>query len=154
VVQTFTTVTAEPQPWSVFDPAQWGCPPPVPPPTFSLSGYVTDATNLKPIPNAKVALGTPWPGGNMTTDSRGQYTFTGLQSGVYSLDVSAGGFVSDTKAINVNNVSIPAGTFGDVSLSPILPEGNFRIVLSWAATPRDLDSHLLVGGCEVMYNHR
>ena len=40
-------------------------------------------------------------------------------------------------------------------MSPVLPAGDFRIVLNWGANPRDLDSHLR-GPCasEVMYNNK
>lgn len=152
-MQTFDKVTAEEQPWSVFDPVQFGCPPPVPPPTYSISGYITDATNLKPITSALVSISS---GGvaNATTDSHGKYTFSGLEAGTYTIKAAREGFISDSKAVTLTNVTIPAGTFADISLSPILPEGNFRIVLTWADRPRDLDSHLLVDNCEVYYSHR
>ena len=152
-MQTFDEVTADEQPWSVFDPVQFGCPPPVPPPTYSLSGYITDATNLKPIASAFVSI-VSGGSGNTTTDSHGLYSFTGLEAGTYTVKASRQGYSSDSKAVIIANVTVPAGTFGDMSLSPILPEGNFRIVLSWADRPWDLDSHLLVDGCEVYYSHR
>ena len=75
----------------------------------------------------------------ITTDSNGNYSTT-LETGAYTFSISANGYTSTSATINI---------FGnenqqkDLSLSPILSEGNMRIVLNWGENPRDLDSHLV-----------
>jgi hypothetical protein len=71
----------------------------------------------------------------------GGVTLGPLAAGPYTLFVSAPGMIAAT----VPGVSVVADSVvrRDVVLSPVLPAGETRIVLTWRAAPEDLDAHLL-----------
>jgi len=73
----------------------------------SLTGSVTDVSDAS-IPDAKVEATNKDTGAvkQTTTDNRGVYLFTDLQSGTYSITISAPAFGS----INQNNVIVNANT--------------------------------------------
>ncbi len=96
-----------------------------------------------PLVGATITAGTR----TGTTNSSGVATLTGLPAGLVSLAVAAPGYVSanqtatmDCTAGITNNVA--------VALSPAagqtggLTSGQFRVILTWGANPRDLDSHM------------
>lgn len=72
------------------------------------------------------------------TTSDGSYSFT-LPIGNYSVYAEKSGFVS-----GVVNIIVQEGTTGSQNgtITPELPEGQYRIVLTWGANPSDLDSHI------------
>ena len=130
----------------------------------TINGRVTNALDGSAIEGAFVQIG----GLSATTDANGNYQITNIppaeltadfsatpisgeaplnvqfndlsRDGYYVLSVSKENFIT---YIN-NYVAIgPGETLTiDVSLSPIMNEGEYRIVLNWGADPRDLDSHL------------
>src|SRR5688500_15434273 len=75
-----------------------------------------------------------------TADARGNYRIPELPQGIYILEVEAPGFLRSSQ----ENISIAVGedTSVNFSLSPLLSQGELRLVLSWGDRPRDLDSHL------------
>jgi hypothetical protein len=111
----------------------------------SVSGSVFDAVTGLGVPNLTVRLR---PGINVTlgtavatatTGSLGAYSVTGLQAGNYTAEASGTGYattyfsvicIGDTTTGNQNGV-----------ISPLIPDDQTRIVLTWGATPPDLDSH-------------
>jgi photosystem II stability/assembly factor-like uncharacterized protein/Mg-chelatase subunit ChlD len=131
--------------------------------TGTLTGRVTDATSGKAIPNAVVALG----GLSTTTNENGEYTlkyvpvskisvdftatprfgnapltvrFTDLSSlGYLTVTVSAQGYTTMEQV-----VIIPEGEPAqmDFTLSPIFTTEQLRLVLTWGASPEDVDFHL------------
>jgi len=78
---------------------------------------------------------------SQVTPAGGGVAFDSLAAGPYTLLVSAPGMIAATVA----GVSVVADTTvrRDVVLSPVLPAGETRIVLTWRAAPEDLDAHLL-----------
>jgi len=74
-----------------------------------------------------------------TSAPDGNYTLS-LSSGEYTAEVSATGYMTEYFPIYVSETN--EVTSLDFALSPILAEGEIRIVLEWDANPRDLDSHL------------
>ncbi|MDA7680220.1 PKD domain-containing protein [bacterium] len=134
-----------------------------------VGGQVTDATNGRPIPNARVEAG-----GLVThTDEDGNYQLIGLESAPINPEFDAVsrliGWNQDAEFINLstrNSVSflgekeeftdyvnhqvrIARGEAFDLSFSmppilmtPILT-GGMRFVLNWGEDPADLDAHLL-----------
>ncbi|MDB4913275.1 MAG: hypothetical protein JWM95_919 [Gemmatimonadetes bacterium] len=74
------------------------------------------------------------------TNGSGQYVFSGIAAGTYTVRVIAPGFATATKT----GISVGAQTTGnqDVFVSATGAAGNVRIVLTWLASPRDLDSYL------------
>lgn len=137
------------------------------PTTATLTGHITDATTGVGIPDATVSIA----GITTTTDLNGQYTieniptnliqadfdasprngdapllvqFTDLSDGsTLRLTASAEGY-SESESL----VSLEPGVVNtrDISLSPVITDGELRIVLNWGETPSDLDLHLDVPG--------
>ena len=130
----------------------------------TIKGLVTDAVTGDPISGATVKIA----GSTTTTDANGNYEITGISEAelaahfsgtplsgtaplevaftdksteaTHTLEVSATGY---TTYVN-NQVAIGVGeTLSmDVSLSPTLSEGEFRIVLNWGENPKDMDAHM------------
>jgi hypothetical protein len=135
----FSDIVAQPQKNSLFDISQWNCPSPVPPATYTVSGYVTNAVNNQVISGATVYLGST----QATTGSDGMYTVTGVTPGVYTLKVAATGYIAYTQTLNVTS-DVNAGTYADFHLSPVLPQDTFRIVLTWGSWPSGIYSTYIV----------
>lgn len=75
-----------------------------------------------------------------TADGSGQFFFTEMSPGTYTVTADADGFTRGSAT-----VVIVGGTLTnqqDVTLSPTGAEGEVRIVLTWGETPADLDAHL------------
>lgn len=73
------------------------------------------------------------------TDNFGIYEVA-LAEGSYRVEVSCDGFTPEEFSIQVDGGS--SMTIDPFIISPILEEGQIRIVLEWGSTPRDLDSYL------------
>lgn len=75
-----------------------------------------------------------------TTSAAGDYSFTGLTEGDYTLEI-------DGEPLYIKDhftLRITAGTTAEqnFAVSPMLGNGAFQIVLTWGQTPQDLDAHL------------
>ncbi len=88
--------------------------------------YITDNITIDPIYTTN-------------TDSNGNYSIT-LPAGIYTVIITKEGFIKNKSYIVVLGNQSQTYNF---TLSPILSEGEVRIVLTWGETPRDLDSHLI-----------
>jgi hypothetical protein len=113
----------------------------------SMSGIINNAVTGQPEPDVTCILrsGVNNPVGvpaenNVTTGANGAYQFTDVTAGVYTLQVRKDGFITDHRTvICLGNVDTPNQ---NKVISPILAEGETRIVLEWDEFPEDLDSHL------------
>lgn len=76
-----------------------------------------------------------------TTSSNGQYRIDDIPVGYYTIEASKDGFYKDYYNIIVHSSDPQYNQ--NFTISPILPEGQMRIVLRWGENPRDLDSHLI-----------
>lgn len=110
----------------------------------SLVGTVTDASNGAPLNDVEVrvysgnaALGEPQ---TTRTDFGGKYLLTVAESGSYTIVLSKPGYISETNQVYVAVGSVEIR--GSFTMSQELAADVFRIVLTWGATPTDLDSHL------------
>ncbi len=117
----------------------------------SISGKILNAITGSGISNVTINIRK---GGNnkngaivasVISDSSGNYTIsllqdgtTPLKNGTYTLEVSKDGYTT-----NWQTVVVIGDTTQDLSISPILPTNEVRIVLRWGQTPSDLDSHLV-----------
>ncbi|PRP83396.1 carbohydrate binding protein [Planoprotostelium fungivorum] len=146
VTNFFNIIAAVPDA-SVFDCLALGCKPAV----YDVSGYVKNAINNQPIAGAYVTAVEA----EMTvkTDSQGLYMQTALTAGNVTLSASADGFYNASSLLSLNS-TIQAGTNADFSLSPLLVQQGYRIVLTWGATPSDLDSHLITPFGEIYFNSK
>jgi hypothetical protein len=75
-----------------------------------------------------------------TTSASGQYVLTGLDAGSYTVTAAAPGFLTGISTFTV--LGGQTSTAPDASLTPVLNQGEIRIVLDWGPEPSDLDSHL------------
>lgn len=123
-------------------------------------GIIKDATTTDPIPGVTLCLYEGWnnpaePGTYLkkwTTNSNGEFRYDtvtlfgkvhGLPSGNYTLTASKDGY-SDTSY----NIVVYPGTTDEnpainETMSPAMNDGYYRVVLTWGATPSDLDSHFV-----------
>ena len=114
-------------------------------------GHVMDAVTGEPISaTIKIHLGGvagPAVGseGTYTADADGLFTLPKLPQTMYTLEISAEGYVTAYSifgaacALNEEN-TINLGTIG---MNPVLDENAYRIILRWTGEPNDLDSHLV-----------
>lgn len=108
----------------------------------TVSGMVTDALNGQSLSGVTVRLLS----GNtaietITNNQDGTYSLTGPAGSGYTVEFSKTGYITTT----ASNVTITANSITpnvNATLSPTLQEGQTRIVLTWGAEPKDLDSHL------------
>jgi uncharacterized protein YfaP (DUF2135 family) len=112
-----------------------------PPPntqTGTLTGQVTDASDASPIQGATVTVNST--GQSTTTDASGNYTIANVPAGSQSVTASATGYISATQSTTVPASGTATLNF---ALSPApTGTGEIRAVLSWGATPSDLDLHV------------
>lgn len=75
-----------------------------------------------------------------TSTSIGGYQFLNLDAGTYTAETYASGYV--TTYFTVLCLGGRDTPYQNATITPLLPEGEVRIILTWGATPSDLDSHL------------
>lgn len=112
----------------------------------NLQGSLSDAVDAsKTITDATISLrkGTDVKTGladeTVNVDAQGNYSFTEIAAGDYTIEVSGDGYITVYENITLAAEKTAEKRF---SLSPTLPTGQIRLVMSWGATPSILDSHL------------
>lgn len=87
----------------------------------------------------------------VTSDSSGKVTLQSLPSGNYTSVIDDDGYIR-----TIFNFTVIGGLTKsyEVHVSPILNDSEIRIVLSWGANPRDLDSHFVGGNIHVYYRQK
>lgn len=116
-------------------------------------GTVYNALNGSVIANAEIVLRSGWNnvdgvsaldvyyfGEQKFTDAQGNFDVT-LPLGQYTLEISKEGYIVGYYNVFCGYDENPSRMY--YVLNPVMKEGEYRIVLTWKATPRDLDSHLL-----------
>jgi hypothetical protein len=144
-------------PSSTFDTDKFNCPPPpvTPPGNNTIEGYIKNAINNQLIKNPVKVVATIGQWTRELTTSTGEYKFTQAPNGIMNIKTSANEFIPSTRDVNVTQ-DIPKGTTADILMSPVLPDGVYRAVLSWDRWPRDLDLHAMAPGnqCHVYFSNR
>lgn len=80
--------------------------------------------------------------GAVTSAADGSYVIPNVPAGNYTIEISGTGFVTTYETV----ISAGANSANqNILVSPSLAADEVRIVLSWNATPRDVDSHLEYG---------
>ena len=105
----------------------------------TVSGTVLNAEDGQPVVGADVTLSDAV-GNSQTvqTDAQGQYTVSGSVFEQGSITIEQEGAIT-------NSFLVPAGETTDsgvISLSEVLDSTDMRIVVTWGASPRDMDNHL------------
>ncbi|MCX6646594.1 MAG: carboxypeptidase regulatory-like domain-containing protein [bacterium] len=103
----------------------------------AITGYGIDMATVEIRAGHNNTSGAPL----LTTSSNpsGDYFFYDVDPGTYTIKALKDGYNSNyTNGAVVSNETMVY----DVTLSPILADGEIRIILTWAENPVDLDSHL------------
>lgn len=109
----------------------------------SVSGRVIDSTTNEGVNEATVQifrtddlqLVT-----EISTDANGDYSFDGIEEGLYTARVKADGFIEED--FEVTAYTWDNATAKNFFISPELAANTIRLVLEWNDEPRDLDSYL------------
>lgn len=81
--------------------------------------------------------------GAVTTGSDGSFAIPNVPAGNYTMEVSGPGVITTYRTVVSAGSDTPRSQ--DILVSPTLGAYDMRIVLSWNAEPKDLDSHLEFG---------
>ncbi|MFH1226401.1 MAG: carboxypeptidase regulatory-like domain-containing protein [Planctomycetota bacterium] len=77
-----------------------------------------------------------------TTTSGGAYTASSLAAGNYTVEAVLANYA--TMFFTVTCIGGATNANQNATITPVLPAGQTRIVLTWGVTPSDLDSHMTV----------
>lgn len=129
----------------------------------SATGYVYNAQNAYGISGITIYVRS---GSNVTTGdivmkltsgASGYYSIEALEAGNYTLqfvDERGTGNEFANNSINVSILADSCATDQNVTLSLKAASNVIRVVLTWGASPSDLDSHMLFGGSHVYYRSK
>lgn len=108
-------------------------------------GYTVNAVDGLGIPDAKISIREGW---NNTSYGNVVLTAVTDRNGLYSVELPAGNYtiIADKDAFTSvsMNIAVQNGstTVQDLTLSHVMSDEVFRVVLVWGENPRDVDSHL------------
>lgn len=113
----------------------------------TIQGKVYNAINGRVVSDAKVNIRSGWnncegqycKSQGTKADSSGYFELE-TAYGNYTVEVSKDGYI--VGYFNVVSVKSESGAYETMVLTPVLDENEYRIILTWDADPRDLDSHL------------
>lgn len=121
---------------------------------------VTNVLNSESVEGAQISFREGWNkktgdkvknSSNITvtgiSDKNGNVTIP-LKCGYYTAEITKNGFITSY----ANVISYPDSELQYLPISPKLADNEYRFVLTWGETPRDLDSHL-VGSSYKMGEH-
>lgn len=120
--------------------------------TSALTGFVKNATNNSGLSNMTVNIrkGISNQSGEVlataTTSAAGMFTFPVLPLGTYTAEVS--GSISGTAIVKTYATLLNYVDYRNADIAVSLPifsasgSPQYRVILSWASEPRDLDSHM------------
>ena len=122
---------------------------------YVISTTIMDASTNAPVMGAKVRVyagyGTFGNASEAVTDYGGKVSIDIAESGMYTVEVSKNGYITETFEVQVlSSVSNTQKTF---HISPALGGDTIRFVLTWSSIPSDLDSHLTGNAGDGSYTH-
>lgn len=123
--------------------------------TYRVEGRISDATNMDTLSGAQVVIKQGDLEITRTTNNRGAFDAEGVPSGDVEVVVTKDGYINAAKELHITG-SVSTGAGADISMSPVLPPDGWRVVLTWEASPRDLDSHFYFEGssCHMYWARR
>ncbi len=117
--------------------------------TGSINGRISNALTGLSLDSVYVYLTGPTQR-SLFTDTSGLYQFAELPYGSYNLSVTRNGYIGSNRAVELFQATFQANFI----ITPILDTGQYRVVLSWGATPHDLDAHLWTLGDEIYFANK
>lgn len=102
-----------------------------------LSGTMVTLRAGADVTEGEAALTTAGEAAVVVTGEHGYYTME-MAAGTYTAEYSREGYITSY----ANIVCVDAIVLQNAALSPIMESDEYRVVLTWGETPRDLDSHL------------
>jgi len=127
-------------------------------PTYTIRGVIKDSTNNKPVNSTSVtvvfinnATGDKY---NATISAGGIYEVDGLPEGKYKIVATLSGYSEEVEFRNISASSNEKDLTNAILLSPDIQ--GWRIVLTWAQNPLDLDAHVILtdGTTEVNFDNK
>ena len=124
-------------------------------PITSVSGKVLNAVDESPVANVSVTIS----GQTGTTDTNGNYTILNVGTGNHDVAGASDGFCPFSAPLTIPDGYEDEFFTYNFAMSPMLEGEQIRMVLTWGATPRDLDAHLLTPEIEgnppyhIFYNY-
>lgn len=112
----------------------------------NIQGTINDALSGSPVAGISLylRLGLNNRTGNVvastTTDYYGDYSFSNIQAGNYTVEASASGY--STTYFSVICIGGQTTYNQNGTITPIINSDEIRIILTWGEYPNDLDSHL------------
>jgi hypothetical protein len=120
------------------------------------SGTIRDAITGNVLSGVTLVVRNGWNNstegtiiGTLTTNGSGAYTAT-LPYGNYTLTATKDYYITAT----INIVVTRTATVKNATLAPVESDDIYRVVLTWGASPRDLDSHLRSNNAHVYYSQK
>ncbi|MFH0888408.1 MAG: carboxypeptidase regulatory-like domain-containing protein [Planctomycetota bacterium] len=116
--------------------------------TGTVSGIINDAFNGYGVVGALLSfrsginINTGTVVLTATTTTGGAYTASGLAAGNYTVQATLTNYT--TLFFTVTCVGGQTTANQNTTITPVIPVGQTRVVLTWGATPSDLDSHMTV----------
>jgi hypothetical protein len=122
---------------------------------FPIIGMLKDAVTGKAVTETEgiiiIAQGKDGKKFSARFNNAGFYTFKNLVAGVYKFSIVAPGWIDTHEERIVTAENSTHENIWDFTISRELKSNQWRIVLSWAAEPKDLDSTLVLPNREVIY---
>lgn len=112
----------------------------------SISGFLTNALTGEALGQVALSIRADMNSrtgdiiANSTSNDQGEYVFTDLQAGHYTIEAKLDGYT--TEYFVVICLGNQEEDNQNHALTPILAANETRIILTWGRTPSDLDSHL------------
>ncbi len=107
-----------------------------------LEGTVINAVDGKPVPFTEITFKGVDEDfeETVTTDSNGCYSLENVPIGYVDVEITCEGYIDESTRIETDGWEDT--NTKNFTISPVMAEGEIRIVLTWGETPTDLDSHL------------
>lgn len=122
----------------------------------TVSGTIIDAVTGYALQGVQLDIRAGWNNmesgaviGTYTTDSSGRYNIT-LPYGNYTITASQRDYIP----VMINVVVTRTASVKNATLTPLMNDSVYRIVLTWGMYPSDLDSHLRASDMHVYYSRK
>jgi hypothetical protein len=105
-------------------------------------GYARDAVTGKPIEGASITLKAKVDGTEKRTATNAEGKYIALADfGAWTISIAKDGYIGWKEDVSFIEAEYPIRA--DAYLSPPLADKQYRFVLSWGASPPDLDAHVI-----------